>query len=149
MNQKTLIIAVVALVAILIVIGVWLAGTAGSGPLAGTLCENCVAPNQLKTSLALSATEVAGCGDGVMERLIQFSGTLMDAQNNPVPERNVTIYDRAGNAYTTKTDQNGAFSEQRGINDCCQVLFYAVFNGDFKYEGSASTTVSVPASTSC
>ena len=149
MNQKTLIVAIVALVAIVIVVGVWLAGTAGSGPLAGTVCENCVSPNQLKTYLTLSATEIEGCGDGDMERLIQLSGILKDAQNNPVPERSVSIYDRSGNVNSTITDQNGAFSEQRGVNDCCQVLFYAAFNGDSEYEGSVSATASVPASTSC
>ena len=154
MNQKTLIVAIVALVAVVIVVGVWLAGTAGSGPLAGTLCENCTAgptqPIPLRTFLTLSATEIVACEDGMMGRWIQFSGTLKDANNNPVPSRSVTIYFREGYEVTTvSTDQNGAFSEQKGVNDCCPVTFFAAFHGDSLYERSHSTTASVPASNYC
>ena len=152
MNQKTLIITIVAVVAIVIVIGLWLAGLAGSGPLAGTLCEDCeAAPIQLRTFLTFSASEMVGCEDGLMGRWIQFSGTLKDVNNNPLPNQGVLIYDASGPYVETSftTDANGAFSGPKGVNQCCPISFYAVFRGDAQYQGSQSTTASVPASNYC
>jgi hypothetical protein len=143
MNQKMLYVAIVAVVAVAIVIGVWVSGMAGSGPLGGFISS--------KTTLTLSATEYIGCEEGIYGRWISFSGTLKDAGNNPVSNRDVTIYNAAGPYLVTslKTDQNGAFSTINGVNNCCPVSFYAVFAGDSSYPGSQSSTSSVGASNYC
>jgi hypothetical protein len=155
MNQKTLIIVIVAVVAVIIVVGLWLAGAAGSGPLAGTICDNCetgpTPPIQLRTFLTFSATQIVGCEDGLQGRWIQFSGTLKDINNNLLPNQGVLIYDSSGSNVVTSftTDQNGAFSGQKAVNQCCPITYYAVFGGDAQYQGSRSTTASVPASNYC
>ena len=155
MNQKILIVTIVAVVAVLIVIGLWLSGTAGSGPLAGTICDNCEAgpttPVPLRTFLTFSATEMVGCEDGLQGRWIQFSGTLKDVNDNPVSNRGVLIYDSSGPYVVTSftTDSNGAFSGPKGVNQCCPITFYAVFGGDAQYQGSQSAKTSVPASNYC
>ncbi len=148
MNQKTLGITIVVVVAIVGVIGVWLAGVAGSGPLAGTICDGCQqAPVPLKTTLTLTATEVVGCEEGMEQRWIQFSGTLMDSNNTPIPYRPVTIYDVSGPyaVATLGTDINGAFSGPEG-QGCCPITYYAAFVGNSQYQSSQSTTTAVPAS---
>jgi hypothetical protein len=144
MKQKRLIIAIVAVAAVVVVIGLWLAGTAGSGPLAGTI-------SPIKTTLTLTATEVAGCEGGIMQRSIQFSGTLEDENGNPIPVRPVTIYNADGPDIVTtiNTDLNGTFSEQKG-QGCCPITYYAVFvSGSPQYQNAESASVSVPASNYC
>ena len=143
MNQKSLVITIVAVVAV-VVIGLLLAGTAGSGPLAGTL-------SPINTALTLTATEVAGSEEGIAQRWIQFSGTLKDENNNPIPVRPVTIYNADGpNIVTTvNTDLNGTFSVPMG-QGCGPMTYYAVFvSGSPQYQNSQSATVSVPASHNC
>ena len=145
MNSKRLIIAIVAVAAVVVVIGVWLAGTAGSGPLAGDIGD------AISTSLTLTATEVAGCEGGIVQRWIQFSGTLEDENGNPIPVRPVTVYNAEGpNAVTTvNTDTNGTFSVQKS-QGCCPITYYAVFeSGSPQYQNARSATVSVPASNYC
>jgi hypothetical protein len=137
MNQKTLYVAIVAVVAVVIVIGVWVSG-AGSGPLSGFISS--------KTTLTFTASEYIGCEDGMNGRYISFSGTLKDASNNPVPNRVVTIYDASGPYVVTSltTDYNGAFSNTKGVNGCCAESYYARFAGDSSYPASQSTTSTVP-----
>jgi hypothetical protein len=143
MNQKTLLVAIVAVVAVVIVLGIWLSGAGQSGPLAGLI-------GQTSTAVTLSATATEECVERY-GRLIQFSGTLKDASNNPVPNRDVTIYNAAGPIYVTtlKTDANGAFSAQVDIPECCPMYFYAAFAGDSQYSRSQSTTASVAGSNFC
>jgi hypothetical protein len=143
MNQKMLYVAIIAAVAVVIVIGVWLTGAGQTGPLSGFITP--------VTTLTFTATEAVGCEEGIYGRWIQFSGTLKDANNNPVTNRDVVIYNAAGPYVVTslKTDPNGAFSEMKGVNECCPVSFYAVFAGDSQYPRSQSTTASVPASNYC
>jgi hypothetical protein len=143
MNQKSLLIAIVAVAAVLIVAALWLTGAWQTGPLSGFITPT--------TTLTFTATEYIGCEDGIMARWISFSGTLKDASNNPIPNRDVTIYNAAGPYSVTslKTDQNGAFSTVYGINGCCAESFYARFAGDSSYPPSQSTTSSVPASNYC
>lgn len=140
MNQKTLLVAIVAVAAVVIVIGILLSG---SGPLAGFISS--------KTTLTFTSAEYIGCEEGIMGRWISFSGTLKDASNNPVPNRDVTVYDAAGPYVVTtiRTDQNGAFSDIKGVNGCCAASFYARFAGDSSYPASQSTTSSVPSSNYC
>ena len=143
MNQKTLYVAIVAVVAVVVVLGIWLSGAGQSGPLAGLI-------GQMPTTLTLSATEVIGCEERY-GRWIEFSGTLKDDSNNPVPNRDVIIYNAAGPYVVTtlRTDQNGAFSDITGVSECCAASFYARFAGDSSYPASQSTTSSVPSSNYC
>jgi len=130
-------------VAVVIVLGIWLSGAGQSGPLAGLI-------GQMPTTLTLSATEVVGCEERY-GRWIEFSGTLNDANNNPVLNRDVIIYNAAGPIYVTslKTGQNGLFSAQVDINECCPMEFYAVFTGESQYSRSRSPTSSVARSNFC
>lgn len=143
MNRKTLIVAIVAVAAVVIVIGVWVTGAGQSGPLAGFISS--------KTTLTFTASEYIGCEDGMNGRYISFSGTLKDASNNPVPNRVVTIYDASGPYVVTSltTNYNGAFSATEGVNGCCAAGFYARFAGDSSYPASQSTSSTVPASNYC
>ncbi len=144
MNQKSLIIAIVAVVAIIVVLGLWLSGALPSGSLSGEIGPK-------PTILTLSVSEQAGCEDGFYGRWFQFSGTLRDSSNIPVPSRSVTIYDASGpfTVVTLTTNSNGAFSVLEGVNGCCATSFYAVFAGDGQYLHSQSSAVSVPNSNYC
>ena len=79
MNQKSLIITAVAIVAIGVGIGLWLSG-GQSGPLVGTI-------GSTPTSVTLSVTVLGVDETGVGDRLLQFSGTLKDSGGTPAPGR--------------------------------------------------------------
>jgi hypothetical protein len=144
MNSKTLHVAIVAVVAVVIVIGVWLTGAAGSGPLAGTLGAPIV------TTLTLTATDDTGCEGGVIYRRIQFSGTLKGG-NDPIPVRPVTIYNAEGPVaiVSLNTDLNGTFSQSVNSMTFGPADYYAAFTGNSQYESCQSDIVSVPAAGSC
>jgi hypothetical protein len=144
MNQKTLYVVIVAVVAVVIVIGIWLTGAAGSTPLAGTIGAPVV------TSLTLTATDDAGCDNGMAYRRIQFSGTLKGG-NDPIPVRPVTIYKAEGTVaiVSLNTDLNGTFSQSVGGMALGPADYYATFTGNSQYESCQSNIVSVPAAGSC
>ena len=142
MNQKTLYVAIVAVVAVVIVIGVWISGAGQSGPLAGDIAY--------KTTLTLTATDDAVCEDGIKYRQIQFAG-ILKADGTPIPVRAVTIYTMEGpTAITTlNTDVNGTFSKSVGVQVFGPANYYATFTGNSQYESCQSNVVSVPAATYC
>jgi hypothetical protein len=136
MNQKILIITIVAVVVVITVIGLWLAGTAGSGPLAG--CTDCVVAPQ-STTLTMNVwmnKEYMSTGP---EREIVFQGTLT-AGNYPVSGRTVTI-STEGSTVATVTTVSGRF-EASYIETGGSQPYIATFAGDDQYLPSQSTTVS-------
>ena len=140
MNQKTLIITIVAVVAVVVVIGLWLAGTAGSGPLAGTLCDNCVVAPQ-PTTLTLNVwvnNEYTSTGP---EREIIFQGALT-AGDYPVSNRTVTI-STEGSTVATVTTVSGRF-EASYIETGGSQPYVATFAGDDRYLPSQSSIVFSP-----
>ena len=135
MNRKNLYLAIVAVVAIGIVIGLWLTGAGQSGPLSGTIAST-------PTTLTLSVTVLQEKEDGMMERAIQFSGTLADSSGAPVPGRTVTIMKNANPPYsviTATTGTNGAFYVIYG--EYSPSAYFAVFAGDGQYQGSQSSII--------
>jgi hypothetical protein len=145
MNQKVLYVAIVAVVAIVIVIGVWVSGAGQSGPLAGT-----INPPPIVTTLTLTAEDDPVCGGGVAYRQIQFSGTLT-GDGAPIPVRPVTIYNAEGPTaiVTLNTDVNGTFSTSVGVMAFGPADYYATFTGNSQYDSCQSNIASVPAATFC
>ena len=143
MNQKTLYVAIVAVVAVVIVIGVWISGAGQSAPLAGDIAS--------RTTLTLTATDDAICEDGVRYRQVLFSGTLKGENDAPIPVRPVTIYNAEGpTAITTlNTDLNGTFSTSVGVLAFGPADYYATFTGNSQYQSCQSNIASVPAATYC
>ena len=143
MNQKTLYVAIVAVVAVVIVIGIWVSGAGQSAPLAGDIAS--------ATTLTLTATDDAICEDGMRYRQILFSGTLKGGNDAPIPVRPVTIYNAEGpTAITTlNTDLNGTFSQSVGGMAFGPTNYYATFTGNSQYESCQSNIVSVPAASPC
>ena len=138
MNQKNLIMIIVAMVAVF-VIALWLAGVTGSGPLAG--CTNC-APAPQPTALTLGVS-VYNPDTGDNGRQISFQGTLLTSGGAPVPSRNVTITSGGSTVSTVTTDPRGTFqaiySEYGGSHS-----YIANFAGEERYLASQSSTVSSP-----
>ena len=135
MNQKNLSIMIVAVVAIIIVAALILTGAGQSGPLAGRI-------GSTPTELTLSVTVLQEKEDGMMERAIQFSGTLADSSGAPVQGRTVTIMKNANPPYsviTATTGTNGAYSILYG--EYSPSAYFAVFAGDGQYQGSQSSII--------
>ena len=75
----------------------------------------------------------------MMERAIQFSGTLTDSSGAPVLGQTVTIMKSANPPYSVKTattGANGAFSVLYG--EYSPSAYYAVFAGEGLYQASQS-----------
>jgi hypothetical protein len=142
MNRKNLYIVVVAVAAIAIVIGLWLSGAGQTGPLSGDVAiptAGPTPPTPVRTILTLEVTVLQEKEDGMMERAIQFSGSLVDSSRAPVPGKTVTIMKNANPPYSVKTvttGANGAFEVIYG--EYSPSAYYAVFAGDGQYEDSQS-----------
>jgi hypothetical protein len=135
MNRKYLSIAIVAVVAIIIVAALIFTGAGQSGPLSGRI-------GSTPTELTLSVTVLQEKEDGMMERAIQFSGTLTSFDGTPVPGRTVTIMKNANPPYSVKTattGTNGAFSVIYG--EYSPSAYFAVFAGDDQYQTSQSSVI--------
>jgi hypothetical protein len=131
MNQKTLLIAVVAVVAIGIVVGVWLSGADRTGPLAGS-----IVPEQ-----------TGGCQGSQLDAKYHPAplrttvwGTLRNLDGTPIPDQSLTIYQCGGGAcdffvdYPVKTDASGRFQVTKSTGGSTaldiEVSFrYGVSNG--------------------
>ena len=135
MNRKIQYIIIVAVVAVIIVIGLWLAGAAESGPLAG--CTDCsVAPQP--TTLTLDVWVNNAYTSSGPEREIVFRGTLT-AGNYPVSGRTVTI-STEGSTVATVTTVSGRFDVSYLETGGSQP-YVATFAGDDQYLPSESSTV--------
>ncbi len=139
MNQKSLIITIIAVVAVGVLVTLWLTGAVGSGPLSG--CADCVLGPQL-TTLTLEVWvyhENTGIED---ERQIAFHGAL-NAGGNPVQGQTVTISSGGSTTATVTTGSTGFFdaiyNESGGSH-----TYVAIFAGDDQYQGSESNVVSSP-----
>jgi hypothetical protein len=134
MNQKNLYIIIIAVIAFVVVIGLWLSGTGQSGSLAGD-----VAPQQ--TTLTLDLWVNNAYTSSGPEREIIFRGTLT-AGEYPVSNRTVTI-STEGSTVATITTISGRFeasyAETGGTHP-----YVATFAGDDRYLPSQSSTVSSP-----
>jgi hypothetical protein len=140
MNQKTLLMAIAAVIAV-VVIGLWLSGAGQTGSLSG--CINCQSTNlTLSVDIYTSNSNASTPG-----RSLTLKGTLTSA-DNPVPDRTITIFlengDRDTNIKNVVTQADGSFStiygEEGGSHE-----YYAVFYGDnLKYTSSRSNIVSSP-----
>ncbi|MBT8506969.1 hypothetical protein AZH53_00810 [Methanomicrobiaceae archaeon CYW5] len=146
MNQKNLSIAIVVVAAFVIVIGLWLSGAGQTGSLSGDVAiptAGPTPPTPVRTFVTLGVTVLQEKEDGMMERAIQFSGTLTDSSGAPVPGRTVTIMKNANPPYSVKTvttGTNGAFDVIYG--EYSPSAYYAVFAGDEKYQASQSSIIS-------
>jgi hypothetical protein len=146
MNQKMLYVAIVAVVAIVVVIGVLVSGAGQSGPLAGEIAQPAPTtprPTISPTTLTLGVTVLQEKEDGMCCRILQFSGTLTDANGNGVPGKTVTVMINGNPPYSVKTattDANGAYSEM--YSEYSPATYYAAFAGDSAYRPSQSSLVS-------
>ncbi len=140
MNKKTLLIAIVAVIAV-VVIGLWLSGAGQSGLLLG--CINCQSTNlTLSADIYVSNSRASAPG-----RSIVLQGTLTSA-DNPVPGRTVTIFlengDRDTKIKSVVTQADGSFSTIYGEQDSSHE-YHATFYGDEKlYLPCESSIVSSP-----
>jgi hypothetical protein len=126
MNQKTLLVAIIAVVAVVIVIGVWVTGAGQSGPLSGDISGACVDP-QL----------AAWANNGMVYTTIWAE--LKTPSGDPLPNQTLTIkaYDKEAGAYVrwgdyVTTDANGRFKVTRsGAPSRVPVVSYdgAEYNG--------------------
>ncbi len=145
MNQKNLYLTIVVVAAIAIVIGLWLSGAGQTGPLSGDVgipTAGPTPPTPVRTFLTLGVTVILEKEDGMMERAIQFSGTLTDSSGAPVPGRTVTIMKNANPPYSVKTvttGTNGAFDVLYGEYSPSE--YFAVFAGDGEYQASQSSII--------
>ena len=145
MNQKVLYIAVVAVVAVCIIIGLWITGAGQTESLSGEVAiptAGPTPPTSTRTILTLGVTVIQEKEDGMMERAIQFSGTLADSSGAPVQGQTVTIMKNANPPYsviTATTGTNGVYSILYG--EYSPSAYFAVFAGDGQYQGSQSSII--------
>ena len=146
MNQKNLYITIVVVAALVIVVGLWLSGAGQTGSLSGDVAiptAGPTPPTPVRTFLTLQVTVIQEKEDGMMERAIQFSGTLTDSSGAPVPGQTVTIMKSANPPYSVKsatTGTNGAYDVLYG--EYSPSTYYAVFAGDGLYQASQSSSIS-------
>ena len=145
MNQKNLYVAIVVVAAFVIVIGLWLSGAGQTGSLSGDVAiptAGPTPPTPVRTFLTLQVTVIQEKEDGMMERAIQFSGTLTDSSGAPVPGQTVTIMRNANPPYGVKsamTGTNGAYDVLYG--EYSPSAYFAVFSGAGQYQSSQSSIV--------
>ncbi|MDT8357573.1 MAG: carboxypeptidase-like regulatory domain-containing protein [Methanomicrobiaceae archaeon] len=145
MNRKNLYGMIVVVAAFVIVIGLWLSGAGQTGSLSGDVAiptAGPTPPTPVRTFLTLGVTVLQEKEDGMMERAIQFSGTLTSFDGAPVPGQTVTIMKNANPPYSVKTattGTNGAFSVMYG--EYSPSAYFAVFAGDDQYQASQSSII--------
>ena len=136
MNQKTLIVAAVAVVAIVVVIGVWVTGAGQSGPLAGDIA---VTPSISSTTLTLNVTVLEQKENA---RILQFSGLLTNSSGTGIPGKTVTVNTNPNPSSvvgTATTGSDGVFSAT--YSETSPTTYYAVFAGDSEFKNSRSNIV--------
>jgi hypothetical protein len=135
MNQKSLVITIVAVVAIVVVIGLWLSGALQTGSLSGDIA--------LKTTTLTLNVWVINPEGALGDRLIGFSGTLRDSSGNPLPGRTVAIRTGSVTVETVTTGTDGSYSAQHG--EWSRSAYSSIFAGDSLHQGSVSPLVWSPA----
>ncbi len=135
MNQKKLIIAIVAVVAIVVVLGLWLSGTLQSGSLSGDM--------GLKTTILTLNVAVIEPDSGAGVRLLGFSGYLRDSSGVPLTGRSITIRSGSETVATTTTGTDGSYSAEHG--EFSRRQYSSIFMGDTQYQGSLSPLIWSPA----
>ena len=139
MNQKTLIVAIVAIAAVVIVIGVWVSGAGQSGPLAGEIGVPAT-PVVSATTLTLNVTVLELKENA---RILQFSGLLTNSSGTGIPGKTVTVNTNPNPSSvvgTATTGSDGAFSAT--YNETSPTSYYAVFAGNSQFKSSRSNIVS-------
>ena len=133
MNQKNLYIAIVAVVAIAVVIGLWLTGAGQNRPLSGEIGKDPV----LKTTLTVSLDRSTCHAINFEVRGGTIRGTLLDNSGMPLAGKTIEIYVQgdASSGWTAyyrspQTLEDGSFSYNVDWVNSLNYDFKASFPGD-------------------
>ena len=137
MNRNTLLIAIAAIAAVGIVVGLFLAGGGQNGQLSGTLLKQ-------NTQITCGATIVDETGLGGY--LLNLHGKLSNAAGAGLAGKTVTLYFKYPSssryeslpAVTTGADGTYGYQYEELPYWGTPVLYYARFAGDDLYNGSQS-----------